>query len=216
MPLVGCASTWRGTPPGSASWALGYVAASRGTASATLRVGSTSTSSSLSCAALSAAASATMAADSSAVSAASRCDTRSFSSASSFASYPASALATTVTLCVLSRKRRRIRLCQKPGSASRASTSLAAFSFTRSGLRASPPCSHVPMTPMPTPRPKLGETRAAPSSIWCTTASTRSRGNPSSATRSSVSSTRASTLAASSALTPFRPTAKDVSLRPEP
>ena len=136
-----------------------------------------------------------------------------FSSASSFASYSASGTPTTVTACGFSTNRRAKSFCQKRSSASSAALSAAAMRGVRRGRSPSPPCTHVPMAPNATPSPKLVVTRAAPSSTWCITASTRSRGNPSFAIAARVASMRRSTSGTSSAATPLSPTANEVSRR---
>ena len=102
--------------------------------------------------------------------------------------------------------------CQYLESASIAAWSLAASTGILRGFMPSPPCTHVPIAPKATPRPKLVLTFAAPSSTWCMTASTRSLGKPSFAILSSVPWILASTSGTSASATPFRPTANDVSL----
>mmetsp|Transcript_3315 Transcript_3315/g.5273 ORF Transcript_3315/g.5273 Transcript_3315/m.5273 type:complete len:235 (+) Transcript_3315:2342-3046(+) len=215
MPLVGCSSICRGTPEEVCPSWLPQRLISRGTASATTRVGSKETSSTLSWLARSATASRTISARRVSSSPAEMAATFTFSSSSSLVSYSGSALPTTVTMWALFRNRLVMSFCQNWSSASSAACSLAAMAGVRRERRPSPPCTHVPMAPKATPRPKLVLTRAAPSSTWCITASTRSRGNPSSATFFRVSATRFSTSSTSASATPLRPTANEVSRRDE-
>mmetsp|Transcript_3565 Transcript_3565/g.16290 ORF Transcript_3565/g.16290 Transcript_3565/m.16290 type:complete len:227 (-) Transcript_3565:1028-1708(-) len=105
--------------------------------------------------------------------------------------------------------------CQYLESASIAAWSWAASTGILRGFMPSPPCTHVPIEPNATPRPKLVLTFAAPSSTWCMTASTRSAGKPSFAILSRVTWILDSTSGTSASATPLRPTAKDVSRRDE-
>mmetsp|Transcript_14162 Transcript_14162/g.34075 ORF Transcript_14162/g.34075 Transcript_14162/m.34075 type:complete len:244 (-) Transcript_14162:551-1282(-) len=213
IPLVGCSSSCRGVPLAVLPCWLPHRLISRGTASATISVGSTLVSCLRSCEASSATASFTMVALASSSSAAEMAATWCFSSSSSLLSYSLSALPTTVTRWGLSRNRRFTSCCQKVGSASSAAFSLAASMGVRRERRPSPPCTHVPMAPKATPRPKEVVVRAALSSTWCMTASTRSRGKPSTPILARVSAMRFSTSSTSASATPLRPTAKEVSRR---
>mmetsp|Transcript_25856 Transcript_25856/g.64582 ORF Transcript_25856/g.64582 Transcript_25856/m.64582 type:complete len:217 (+) Transcript_25856:1118-1768(+) len=215
MPFVGSSSSCKGTPDFVVSCCEPHRLTSRGTASETTRVGNTEASCTESWLARNATASRTISSFRASSSPAPSRATRSFSSASSFASYSASAFPTTVTLCGFSTKRLATSFCQNRSSASIAACSFAAICGVRSDRSPSPPCTHVPMAPKATPRPKLVETRAAPSSTWCITASTRSRGKPSSAIRPSVSAIRFSTSSTSASATPLSPTANEVSRREE-